>query len=341
MDILDSVAKVTEQKDKDSLEISLVTTLAELYQPTSIRLLKITNTQTNTEALVSMAYHSTSKTVNTSVLEKIPIDQDDSLQYCLTHTEPVIDTAYHNQSIRAIYPIFNNQNTVIGFIELVTPSFDETQNKFVTAFMKIYRNYLRIMDESNHDELTGLLNRKTFDSNFQKILLEAKAIEQKSHKRRKIEKNNYYWLAIADIDHFKQVNDAYGHLFGDEVLILLTNIMRNTFRNNDKLYRFGGEEFVIILSPTDAFGAKCAFEQFKKAVESYKFPKIKKITISLGFTQIKPLGTPISTIDKADAALYYAKKHGRNSTYEYEQLVADGKLAPVTIHTEDIEIFND
>ncbi len=340
MDILDSVAKVTEHKDKDSLEISLVTTLAELYQPTSIRLLKITNTQTNTEALVSMAYHSDSKTVNTSNLETVPIDQDESLQLCLTHTEPVIDTDYHNQLTRAIYPIFNHQNSVIGFIELVTPSFDAAQNKFVTAFMKIYRNYLRIIDESNHDPLTGLLNRKTFDSNFYKILLETKAIEEKSHKRRKIEETNYYWLAIADIDHFKHVNDTYGHLFGDEILILLTNIMEHTFRNSDTLYRFGGEEFIIILSPTDTFGAQCAFEQFRKAVESYEFPQIKKITISLGFTQIKPLSTPASTIDEGDAALYYAKEHGRNSTYEYEQLVKDGKIPPATINTTDAELFN-
>ncbi|MCF6236475.1 MAG: GGDEF domain-containing protein [Gammaproteobacteria bacterium] len=340
MDILDSVAKVTEHKDKDSLEISLVTTLAELYQPTSIRLLKITNTQTNAEALVSMAYHSDSKTVDTSTLEIIPIDQDDSLQLCLTHTEPVIDTDYHHQFTRAIYPIFNHQNSVIGFIELVTSSFNEAQNKLVTAFMKIYRNYLRIIDESNHDTLTGLLNRKTFDSNFYKILLETKAIEEKSHKRRKIEETNYYWLAIADIDNFKHVNDTYGHLFGDEVLILLTQVMGSTFRNSDMLYRFGGEEFVIILSPTEAFGAKCAFEQFRKAVESYKFPQIEKITISLGFTQIKPMNTPTSTIDKADAALYYAKEHGRNSTYEYEQLVKNGKLAPTTINTTDVELFD-
>ena len=339
MDILDSVAKVTEHKDKDSLEISLVTTLAELYQPTSIRLLKITDTSTNTEALVSMIYSATNKTVSTSTLEIIPIDQDNSLQQCLSHTEPVIDTDYHNQSTRAIYPIFNNQDTVIGFIEIITSSFDETQNKFVTAFMKIYRNYLRIIDESNHDTLTGLLNRKTFDSNFQKILLEAQTIEEKNHKRRKIEKNNHYWLAIVDIDHFKHVNDTYGHLFGDEVLILLTNIMRSTFRNNDKLYRFGGEEFVIILSPTDAFGATCAFEQLRKAVESYQFPQIDKITISLGFTQIKPMDTPANAIDEADAALYYAKKHGRNRIHEFGQLVKAGKLTPTTINTTDIELF--
>ncbi len=339
MDILDSVAKVTEHKDKDSLEISLVTTLAELYQPTSIRLLKITDTSTNTEALVSMTYSATNKTVSTSTLEIIPIDQDYSLQQCLAHTEPVIDTDYHDQSTRAIYPIFNNQDTVIGFIEIITSSFDETQNKFVTAFMKIYRNYLRIIDESNHDTLTGLLNRKTFDSNFQKILLEAQTIEEKNHKRRKIEKNNHYWLAIVDIDHFKHVNDTYGHLFGDEVLILLTNIMRSTFRNNDKLYRFGGEEFVIILSPTDAFGATCAFEQLRKAVESYQFPQIEKITISLGFTQIKPMDTPANAIDEADAALYYAKKHGRNRIHEYGQLVKAGKLTPTTINTTDIELF--
>ncbi len=339
MDILDSVAKVTEHKDKDSLEISLVTTLAELYQPTSIRLLKITNTQTNTEAFISVEYNEDNKEVTTSISKKVPVDRDHSLQQCLLQAEPVIEGDFKGHAVRAIYPIFDNQNRVIGFIELVTPSFDDTQNKFVTAFMKIYRNYLRIMEESNHDALTGLLNRKTFDSNFHKILLEAKTIEEKNYKRRKIDKTHYYWLAVADIDHFKQVNDTYGHLFGDEVLILLTNIMRNTFRDDDKLYRFGGEEFVIILSPSDIFGAKCAFEKFRKAVANYEFPQIKNITVSMGFTQIKPFNTPAGTIDEADAALYYAKEHGRNSVYEYGQLVAEGKLTPTTINSTDIELF--
>ena len=63
------------------------------------------------------------------------------------------------------------------------------------------------------------------------------------------EKGN--WLAVIDIDHFKRINDEYGHLYGDEVLLLLSNIMRKVFRSYDKLFRFGGEEFVVILPSTD------------------------------------------------------------------------------------------
>ena len=82
-----------------------------------------------------------------------------------------------------------------------------------------------------------------------------------------------YWLGVVDIDHFKRVNDGFGHLIGDEVLVLVARIMRQSFRHYDRLYRFGGEEFVVLLRGGDEEDAKAAFERFRTNVESYLFPR--------------------------------------------------------------------
>ena len=137
------------------------------------------------------------------------------------------------------------------------------------------------------------------------------------------------FLAVLDIDHFKQVNDRFGHLYGDEILIHFAQLMRSTFRAGDMLYRFGGEEFVVVFAVKRVEDGKEALERFRRAVEAYDFPRIGKITVSIGFTGIQGTGGPVTTlIDRADNAVYYAKRNGRNRVCGYETLVEKGDLAP-------------
>src|SRR3546814_19890916 len=83
-----------------------------------------------------------------------------------------------------------------------------------------------------------------------------------------------YWLAVADIDHFKRINDTLGHLYGDEVLLLLAQVMKRSFRHDDLLFRFGGEEFVIVISAPDRGSANIAFDKFRRNVETFTFPQV-------------------------------------------------------------------
>lgn len=117
---------------------------------------------------------------------------------------------------------------------------------------------------------------------------------------------------MFDIDHFKEINDTYGHLTGDDVLKTLADIVRENLRKIDSLVRWGGEEFMIIAPETDLEGAKILAERIRKKVESYKFDKIKTITISLGLALFEKDDTENSVIKRADDALYNAKKRGRN-----------------------------
>jgi diguanylate cyclase (GGDEF)-like protein len=135
------------------------------------------------------------------------------------------------------------------------------------------------------------------------------------------------WLALADIDKFKSINDSRGHLFGDEVLLLVAQQMAKCFRGADQLFRFGGEEFVIVLDQASEAGARIAFDRFRAAVEEFEFPQIGHVTLSLGYSQITPDDGPTSCVERADAALYYAKNHGRNNVRNFEELVACGELS--------------
>ncbi len=135
------------------------------------------------------------------------------------------------------------------------------------------------------------------------------------------------WLGVIDIDHFKRVNDTHGHLIGDEVLLLMSRLMRATFRFHDHLFRFGGEEFVVLMrcgSDADAAGA---FERLRANVEAYLFPQVGRITVSVGFAALRPADTPSAAFERADKAVYWAKQNGRNRVAHHAELVALGLVA--------------
>ncbi len=136
---------------------------------------------------------------------------------------------------------------------------------------------------------------------------------------------------MVDVDHFKMVNDTFGHLYGDEVLILIANQLQASFRAQDRVFRFGGEEFVVLLRSTTLEHAHRIIDRFRSNVEAYQFPQVGRVTVSVGFVSISPYDSPVVTLGHADQALYYAKTHGRNQVCHYNELVerglpADGDL---------------
>jgi diguanylate cyclase (GGDEF)-like protein len=117
---------------------------------------------------------------------------------------------------------------------------------------------------------------------------------------------------MYDIDFFKNVNDTFGHNVGDQVLIHISDLVRQSIRNCDVLGRWGGEEFVCILPNTRIEGAKSLAERLRQKVESAKFPPLEKLTISLGITEVLASDTFENLLIRMDNALYDAKKAGRN-----------------------------
>ncbi|MDR1168990.1 MAG: GGDEF domain-containing protein [Heliobacteriaceae bacterium] len=188
-------------------------------------------------------------------------------------------------------------------IETIINSFDIPDDNKLDVIKKINFMYSSTKQLSATDALTGLYNRRHFESNFERELLRAKRYNSKLS------------IAVIDIDYFKNVNDIYGHSAGDYVLKEVAYIALNTIRTTDMLFRYGGEEFVIILTETPREGAVIPLERLRASVENRKFcykNQEIKVTVSIGLSSDTSAATPCEMFDLADKALYKAKEAGRN-----------------------------
>lgn len=206
-----------------------------------------------------------------------------------------------------------------------------------------YQNQLDLLDYAELDTLTHLLNRKTFDENFDRFIASVgRTLKRDAGERRAedVTEQRPSWLGVIDVDKFKRINDTFGHLFGDEVLLRLAELMKKNFRLRDKLFRFGGEEFVVLLRHVSEADAHAIFDRFREAVEAHEFPQVGQVTASLGYTRIDPALPPAEMIAHADEALYFSKQNGRNQINSYENLVAQGLLevkAPPQAENTDLQ----
>ncbi len=162
------------------------------------------------------------------------------------------------------------------------------------------RSLEKMKELSRTDELTGCLNRRGLLQNLEYELKRLQRIDTS------------LTLIMFDIDHFKPINDMYGHDTGDQILKKLVDITSKILREMDVLSRWGGEEFLILTPNTDLEDAKALAERIRQTVAGFNFPRVGQITVSLGVIQYQPGDTRDSLINRADLYMYLAKKNGRN-----------------------------
>jgi len=163
-------------------------------------------------------------------------------------------------------------------------------------FNKIDWHYQR----SIRDELTGLYNRRYINEKISQLLDKTDGV-----------------IAVVDIDHFKKVNDLYGHDVGDNTLIAVSNILSSFIGSQDLIGRYGGEEFVIFLSQRDTNSVKTLLESMRQSVEIKAASALPSpVTVSIGYSVVGDSDTLDSSFIKADSALYIAKRSGRNCIVE-------------------------
>ncbi len=151
------------------------------------------------------------------------------------------------------------------------------------------------------DQLTGAFNRYKFDDEIKNQIARYARYDQP------------FSIIMLDIDHFKSINDNYGHAAGDRVLIELTRLIMDDTRNLDHLFRMGGEEFVILLEDTKAEGAMILAEELRATIEAMLFNhKTLKVTSSFGVAEYRDHESIDEILDRVDKALYVAKEGGRN-----------------------------
>ncbi|MDM8550179.1 GGDEF domain-containing protein [Desulfobacterales bacterium HSG2] len=150
------------------------------------------------------------------------------------------------------------------------------------------------------DRLTGLHNRRKFDEMI------------KIEKERATRYNIPFSIVFIDIDHFKKINDTYGHDVGDQVLIEISSVLKSRIRITDWAFRWGGEEFILLLPVTSADKSLDLAERLRFIIENHSFPHGRQLTISAGVAQFRNDESIDNLIKRADEALYRAKSGGRN-----------------------------
>lgn len=193
---------------------------------------------------------------------------------------------YHEY--KAIAPILDSKGQIVGFA---------SSGKDVTKHMELEEKYKLL---AMTDKLTGIANRQRFDEAMQRT------IEASKHH------NTPLSLILFDIDNFKQINDTYGHLRGDDVLKTVAEISSKNIRKGDLIARWGGEEFIILQSNCPANEAAILAERIRENIQNHIHPFEQKITASFGITALTNDDESGSFITRADKALYRAKTSGKN-----------------------------
>lgn len=181
-------------------------------------------------------------------------------------------------------------------------------------------NFDRLYSITTKEEKTGLYNYKYFQSELDKEL------------KRTVRYNHFLSLLIMDLDNFKKVNDTFGHAKGDDVLKRVAQVIMSNLRAQDIPARFGGEEFVVLLPETDAKRASLVAEKLRLAILKDKFLNFYDVTVSIGLVGLDRTNssqrfkenvkaTPHELFKKADKALLWAKRHGKNQTKIWDETI--------------------
>jgi diguanylate cyclase (GGDEF)-like protein len=341
--LLKHMVHMTGHRDHAMLDLSTITAVQELAGAAQTRILSLGKSgsgQTWVRARASIrGDHPARVEDQLEAGRGEPLEQFPGLAECLASRSACAEQRDGTQATMWV-PIWIGEQAA-SCLEIVhTGSFTPDVVHMIDGIVGVYRNFHNLLDYSERDSLTGLLNRKTFDDQLARMLHanpEPPLPGQPERRQQQIP-GQEQWLAVIDVDHFKLVNDRFGHLYGDEVLILIANMLQSSFRSHDRVFRFGGEEFVVLLRSTTVENAARIIDRFRKAVETHLFPQVGKVTVSIGYTNIKAYESPVVTLGHADQALYYAKSNGRNQVCHYDQLVADGLLQTVA-PTTTVEFF--
>ncbi len=340
--VVEHLADLTGFRDRDVLDVTLVGALKDLLRPRAVAIYRAVGEPGSERWLTRARLVPGDQTATADPLwadpSTLPLLADcPDRQACLLRQETL---AVPGTPAMTYFPLTTDRDP-IGVLELQTAqALNQEQVRLVCSILRIYRNFQGLLDYSERDTLTGLLNRKTFDESFMRVAVEPpRAPAAPPGDTRRLTPLGSAWLGVIDIDHFKRVNDTHGHLIGDEVLLLLSRLMRTSFRFHDHLYRFGGEEFVVLMRCSEPHDAALAFERFRGNVERYRFPQVGQITVSVGFSELRSGDTPSEGFERADRAVYHAKQNGRNQVAHHAELVARGLLAEAARDHSDAELF--
>ena len=340
--LIEHILKLTDHRDRDLLELTLSKALIDLLPIQRITIARVMSEEGEKRWLevARMDAKGGGKVIDPlrvdfQSLAKLS-DVPDRVK-CLASRERV-EIAWAGEEGPRIFmlPLFSDsRKDDEGVIEIhCDNTLSASSLVMIDQLRKIYRNMYALLEYSDRDALTGLLNRKSLDDAFYSAVLEeldgvtgdlmvpSKPLALDQDRRHRVPAN--YWLGSACIDHFGAVNDAHGHLIAEEVLLLVGRVMNNTFRTYDRIYRFDGEHFGVLMHCPDEALVLAAFERFRANVEKFNFPQVGKLTVSCGFTPVLADDSPSSALEKTERAVDFAQRSGSNRSCSHLGLVRRG-----------------
>jgi diguanylate cyclase (GGDEF)-like protein len=344
--VVEHLAELTGFRDRDVLDVVLVSALRDLIRPVTVGIFRVVGDARQQHWLTRarIGEHDTTAAADplwTELSDLPTVESRQDRATCLRE-ERVVEVASGaaGEPLLLLFPIAT-EHEAAGVLEVETRApMPEEQRRTVQGILRIYRNFQSLLDYSERDTLTGLLNRKTFDECFLRLAVEEAngRLARAEGGGRRQGASSHAFLGVIDIDHFKRVNDTFGHLIGDEVLLLLSRQLRACFRFYDHLFRFGGEEFVVLVRCAQPDDAAAIFERLRATVAVYAFPRVGQVTVSVGISALRAGDTPSGAFERADKALYWAKQNGRNRVADFEVLVGAGALEDAS-RESDVELF--
>lgn len=230
---------------------------------------------------------------------------------------PIIMTTYFLNDLKtsatlvtvasaALLPLLISEKTTVEVASIIITMIICQLFGFLLS-RKIRQQYAIMEDLANQDGLTGAANRRAFEERIEFLY-------NFSSRHRKGSESTASMI-IFDIDNFKQINDEYGHIEGDNILINLTELFKTKIRGIDQLYRYGGEEFVVIANGADTLKATELAEKMRCLLEQSEISEKTKVTASFGVAELQKHEKPHRWIERADKAMYRAKRAGRNRVF--------------------------
>ena len=256
-----------------------------------INILELKGSKIDSENLLNMIYEEDRKEIFNCIknLETRTISQNGNITFRVLVSK-------HLKWFKIEYRVFYSQNDKLEEVFIVAQ--DITSFKTLEIALKESNEKFKRIAVIDH--LTGAFNRAHFDKEIKK--------ELSNYNRY----NHIFSILLLDIDHFKRINDKFGHNEGDRVLVQFSKIIQSQLRETDVFARWGGEEFVVLIPNVDKVNSAYVGEKLRKAIEDFHFSEKYNITCSIGIAEVEKGDENLTIFNRVDNALYCAKENGRN-----------------------------